>query len=81
MLNKNVYFRYCKKRAVRGSFFTVCPVGDCSHSVALPLSQSLLRCNRIPRGVTTLPLFIEGVPKGGGSIYTARDHCFVIASM
>ena len=21
-----------------------------------------------PRGVTTLPLFIEGVPKGGGSI-------------
>ena len=31
--------------------------------------------------VITLPLFIEGVPKGGGSIYTARDLCFVIASM
>ena len=47
----------------------------------LSLSQSLSRCDCIPRGVITLPLFIEGVPKGGGSIYTARDHCFVIASI
>lgn len=49
---------------------------------ALPLNQLQSLRDRNPRGVTTLPLFtLEGVPKGGGSIYTARDHCFVIASM
>ena len=81
MLNKNVCFQYCKKRA-RGSFFYCLPcVGDCSRVAALPLNQLQSLCDRNPRGVITLPLFIEGVPKGGGSIYTARDHCFVIASM
>ena len=29
--------------------------------------------NRTPRGTRTLPLFIEGVPEGGGSICAARD--------
>ena len=29
--------------------------------------------NRTPRGTRTLPLFIEGVPEGGGSIGAARD--------
>ena len=27
-----------------------------------------------PRGLKTLPLFIEGVPEGGGSIYATRDQ-------
>ena len=52
-----------------------------SRVAALPLNQLQSLRDRNPRGVITLPLFIEGVPKGGGSIYTARDHCFVIASM
>ena len=56
-------------------------VGDCSRVAALPLNQLQSLRDRNPRGVITLPLFIEGVPTGGGSIYTARDHCFVIASM
>ena len=29
--------------------------------------------NRTPRGTRTLPLFIEGVPEGGGSICATRD--------
>ena len=47
----------------------------------LPLNRLQSLRDRIPHGVKTLPLFIEGVPKGGGSIYTARDYCFVIASI
>ena len=49
-------------------------MGDCSRVAALPLNQLQSLCERIPRGVKTLPLFIEGVPEGGGSIYTARDY-------
>ncbi len=29
--------------------------------------------NRTSRGTRTLPLFIEGVPEGGGSICATRD--------
>ena len=29
---------------------------------------NVARGNRIPHGTTTLPLFIEGVPEGGGSL-------------
>ena len=41
---------------------------------ATPIDQPFVAFgNRTPRGTITLPLFIEGVPEGGGSIYATRD--------
>ena len=43
--------------------------------------RCILLCDRNQRGRDNSPSWLRGSTRRGREIYTARDHCFVIASI
>ena len=52
----------------------------CGQLVLSKPSALTMPTNRNPLGKTALPLFIEGVPEGGGSICATRDYMLLALS-